>query len=247
MTTLAMLYSAYFDPLWWMLLGPCMALAAWAQFKVKSTYHMASQMPTVAGTSGAEAARIILDQEGLHNVPIEEHEGFLSDHYDPRVKVVRLSPGNYHGRSMAAVGIAAHEVGHAIQDARRYAPLVIRNTIVPLASVGSWLSMVLIMVGVMLMAATRSPELRYVVYAGVVFYAIVVVFQMVNLPVEFDASRRAKLALADTGIVTQAEMAPVRQVLSAAAMTYVAATLTAAVQLIYLLIRLGIIGGQRRQ
>ena len=233
-----------FDPLMLLILAPAMLLAMWAQFKVKSAYQRASEIPNSRGASGAQAARAILDANGLQNVGVEPHEGWLSDHYDPRHKVLRLSPGVYQDRSLAAVGIAAHEAGHAIQDATDYGPLVIRNGLVPLASTGSWLSVVLIMLGFML-AAGETLLGTSVLYAGIGLFAVTVLFQLVNLPVEFDASSRAKTVLVDMGIIRTDELPMVRKVLSAAALTYVAATLIALLQLLYFLWRAGLLGGRR--
>jgi Zn-dependent membrane protease YugP len=233
----------YFDPMYLLFIAPAALLALWAQFRVKSTYAHASREPSRRGLSGAEAARRILDTNGLHHVNIECVQGFLSDHYDPRHEVLRLSPDVYEGRNLAAVGIAAHEAGHAIQKARHYAPLTIRNGLVPLAATGGQISMLLIMIGFVLMYASRMG--MTVLLAGIALFAVTVVFQIVNLPVEFDASRRAKLALVEGGIVSPDELEPVNRVLSAAALTYVAATLTAVMQLLYFLWRAGLLGGRR--
>ena len=232
------------DPLWWAVITPAMLLAIWAQWKVKSAYHKASEIPNSRGISGAQAARAILDANGLRSVGVELHQGWLSDHYDPRHKVLRLSPGVYEGRHLAAVGIAAHEAGHAIQDARRYGPLVIRNAMVPIASIGSNLAFILIFIGFMLVSA--EPMLgKFAVYGGIALFAATVLFQIVNLPVEFDASSRAKTVLVDVGIIRSDELPAVRKVLTAAAMTYVAATLTAVLQLLYFMYRAGLLGGRR--
>lgn len=234
----------FFDPIYLLFIAPAALLALWAQFRVKSTYAHAGQMPSRRGLSGADAARTILDSNGLQHVNIECVQGFLSDHYDPRHEVLRLSPDVFDGHSLAAVGIAAHEAGHAIQKARHYGPLAIRNGLVPLAATGGQISMLLIMVGFGLMYAAGGMG-RGVLLAGIALFAVTVIFQIVNLPVEFDASRRAKLALVESGIISQDELPPVRQVLSAAALTYVAATLAAIMQLIYFLWRAGLLGGRR--
>ena len=236
----------FFDPLYLIIIAPAILLALWAQYKVHHTYNQAKQIPTRTGISGAEAARHLLDVHGLRNVTIEMAQGFLSDHYDPRHKVLRLSPENYQGHSLAAVGIAAHEAGHAIQDVQRYAPLVVRNGLVPMAMAGGQLTMILLLVGTVLMVM-GSPLGWWAAVAGVALFGVTVVFQLVNLPVEFDASRRAKMALVQYGIVSEQEMEPVRKVLSAAALTYVAATLTAVLQLLYWLLRLGLLGGGQEE
>ena len=230
-----------FDPMYFILLAPALLLAMWAQFRVKSAYRKASEIPARAGITGAQAAMEVLRRGGVTGVGIERAQGFLSDHYDPRHKVLRLSPDVYSGRSLAAMGIAAHEAGHAIQDQSRYAPLVIRNAVVPLAGFGSNLAMILFMVGLVLSAAARgaggSSLGPMLLWGGVILYSTVVFFQLVNLPVEFNASSRAKDILMESGLVTANEAPAVRKVLSAAALTYVAATLTAILTLIYLLIR----------
>lgn len=215
-----------FEYLLWV--APAMILAFWAQMRVKSTYHAALQEP--APLSGAGAARHILDSAGLHSVGIEQVPGKLSDHYDPRHKVLRLSPEVYQGRNLAAVGIAAHEAGHALQDAHQYAPLVVRNIAVPAANFGSNAAFILFFIGLM-------AQLQPLVLAGIVLFGAVVVFQLVNLPVEFNASTRAKQQLVSLGIIDEQGLIQVRRVLNAAALTYVAATLQAILTLLYLISR----------
>jgi len=219
------------DPLYLIMIAPAMILAIWAQTRVHSAYSKASRMRTRSGMSGAEAAYRILQNFGLqHDVGIEMSQGMLSDHYDPRRKVLRLSPDVYQGRSLAAVGIAAHEVGHAIQDARQYAPLSIRNAIVPLAGFGSNSAFILFFVGLFF-------QLPILMQAAIFVFGAVVAFQLINLPVEFNASARAKALLPSLGIISEDERQPVARVLNAAAMTYVAATLTAVVTLLYFILR----------
>ncbi|MBN2477350.1 MAG: zinc metallopeptidase [Pirellulales bacterium] len=213
-----------FDPLFWMLVGPPLVLGLIAQLWVKSAY--ASAQRYAAPLSGAAAARHILNSAGLQNVDIEQVPGRLSDHYDPRHKVLRLSPQVYQSRTLAAVGIAAHEAGHAIQDARSYAPLVVRNLAVPAAGFGSGAGMWMLFFGLILGYAPLA-------WVGIALFACFVFFQVVNLPVEFNASSRAKAQLAELGIVNDQEMKHVSAVLSAAAMTYVAATLQAILTLLY--------------
>jgi uncharacterized protein len=209
-------------------IGPALLLGIWAQMMVKSTYARAQRVE--APLSGAAAARHILDSAGLKGVNVEVTPGRLSDHYDPRQKVLRLSQEVYQGRSMAAVGIAAHEAGHAIQDARGYAPLVIRNLAVPAAGFGSSIGMIMAMIGIF---ASLPPLL----WLGIILFSAMVFFQIVNLPVEFNASARAKAQLVDLGIVNAQEMSYVNKVLNAAALTYVAATLQAIMTLLYLISR----------
>jgi Zn-dependent membrane protease YugP len=223
------------DIWYWIILSPAVLLGLWAQLRVQSAFAEAQQV--AAPLSGAAAARYVLDSAGLQNVAIEPIEGFLSDHYDPRHKVLRLSPHVYQDNSMAAVGVAAHEAGHALQDARNYAPLAIRNAAVPVASFGGGISWILIFIG-----AIISPTL---VWAGILLFGGVVFFQLVNLPVEFDASRRAKAQLESLGIVPISQQQYVRSVLNAAAWTYVAGTLQAVLTLLYFIIRFGGVGSSR--
>lgn len=217
-----------FDPLYLLFIAPAFLLALWAQARVKLTFAAADQV--AAPLSGAAAARHILDSAGLRDVEIEQIPGHLSDHYDPRQKVLRLSPGVYQKRSLAAVGIAAHEAGHALQHAKGYAPLAIRNAAVPAASFGSNAGIMLALFGMLL----NIPPL---LLAGILLFSCVVFFQLVNLPVEFNASNRAKAQLAELGIVSADQMIYVRRVLNAAAWTYVAGTLQAIMVLLYYVMR----------
>lgn len=219
-----------FDPLYFLILAPAMLLAFWAQARVRSAYAHGMQEPS--RYTGAQAARAILNQAGLTDIPIEETPGELSDHYDPANRVVRLSSNVYHTASLAAVGIAAHEVGHAIQHAHHYGPLALRNFAVPAAMWAPNLSLILIFVGALL----ANPGL---IWLGILIFGAVVVFQLVNLPVEFDASRRAKQLLPELGLVDQHGGRVVANVLNAAAWTYVAATLQALLTLVYYAVRFG--------
>ena len=225
----------FFNPMYLLFVSPAIILMIWAQARVKSSYHRAMQIP--APLSGAAAARHILDQAGCQDVAIEEVGGKLSDHYDPRAKVLRLSHEVYQSRSMAAVGIAAHEAGHAMQDAQHYAPLVIRNFAVPAAQFGPTASMVLFFGGLLF-------SLPLLMWLGVICYAGVLFFQVVNLPVEFDASNRAKAVLADLNIVDRDGAIAVRDVLNAAGWTYVAATLQTLLTVLYYVMML--MSGSRR-
>lgn len=218
----------FFDPVYFLFLAPAFLLAMWAQMRVRSAYAAAQQIP--APMTGAEAARRVLDSGGLYNVEIEPVPGELSDHYDPRDKVLRLSSGVYGSRSMAAVGIAAHEAGHALQDSRHYAPLVVRNLAVPAANFGSGFSFTLLFLGLIM----HAPA---IVWAGILLFGCVVFFQLVNLPVEFDASSRAKDELMSLGIINADGLVHVRSVLNAAAWTYVAATLQSVLTLLYYIMR----------
>lgn len=223
-----------FDPMYFVFLAPAILLMLWAQGRVKSSFAKGMQVP--APLSGAAAARHILDVAGCQDVDIEMAQGFLSDHYDPRHKVLRLSPDVYNSRSAAAVGIAAHEAGHALQDAQRYAPLVIRNAAVPAAQYGPTAFFILLIAGFIL----GMPEL---ILLGIIAYAGLLVFQVVNLPVEFDASNRAKRVLAELNIVDEQGALAVRDVLNAAGWTYVAATLQTLLTLLYYIMRFT--GGSR--
>jgi len=225
----------FFDPYYLLFMVPGVLLGLWAQAKVSSAFSHGRQIAPRSRMSGAEAAAQILRNHGLDDVGIEESHGFLSDHYDPRERVLRLSPDVYHGRSLASVGVAAHEAGHALQQALHYAPLKIRNSIVPLASVGGNLVWILLIAGVLMQSFGM-------ITAGIALFSTVVLFQIVNLPVEFNASSRARAALLSSGVVTQEEDPIVGKVLNAAAMTYVAATITAVLQLLYFILRYGSMG-----
>ncbi|RPF55781.1 hypothetical protein EDC24_0665 [Aquisalibacillus elongatus] len=199
-------------------------LPLWAQSKVKNTYKKYMKVPSSSGMPGADVARRILQENGIYDVRVEETKGFLSDHYDPRKKVVRLSSHNYHEPSKAAAAIAAHEVGHAIQDAEDYAFLRFRHSLVPLANLGSNFSFFLIIAGILL----TIPGLLGV---GIVFMAFAVLFQLVTLPVEFNASNRAMDQLVSTGVIANNEHGETKKVLNAAALTYVAAAVVALMEL----------------
>ncbi len=224
----------WFDPLLMIATAPAVLLMLFAQFRIKSAY--ASGMQIDARLTGAAAARHILDRAGLHDVGIEETHGHLSDHYDPSHRVLRLSSEVYHTRTATAVGIAAHEAGHAIQHGTGYLPLIVRNAAVPAAQFGPWAFMILIALG----AIMSSPKL---ILIGIACYGGLVFFQLVNLPVEFDASNRAKVLLSEYGIVDGNGAAAVRSVLNAAGWTYVAATLETLLTLLYYLWRF--FGSQR--
>jgi uncharacterized protein len=226
----------FWDPMYFVYVAPAFLLGLWAQMKIRSSYAQAQEMP--APLSGAAAARHILDSAGLMNVAIEEIPGELTDHYDPRDKVLRLSSEVYESRTLAAVGIAAHESGHALQDAMAYAPLAIRNVAVPMASLGSGIGMTLFIIGFMLSGIHIFMLGRLLIFLGIALYGAVVFFQIVNLPVEFNASSRAKVQLVQLGIIDQEGLKYVNKVLSAAALTYVAATLQAIMTLLYLLSKL---------
>jgi Zn-dependent membrane protease YugP len=215
--------------------APAIILMMWAQFRIRSAYARGMQVP--ASLTGAAAAQHILDSEGLDNVAIEMTEGVMSDHYDPSQKVLRLSRDVYSSRTATAVGIAAHEAGHALQDARNYGPMAIRNIAVPAAQFGSGFGMILLTLGYF-MASKPLLLIGIVLFSGVVF------FQLVNLPVEIDASNRAKAVLTQLGIVDADGAGAVRSVLNAAAWTYVAGTLESVLTLLYYVSL--VTGGSRR-
>lgn len=237
----------FFDPMYFIIVGPALLLALWAQFKVKSTYARAMQVPAASGLTGAETAQMLLQSYGIRDVGIEQSHGMLSDHYDPKAKMLRLSADVYHGRSVASLGIAAHEAGHAIQDATNYMPLRFRNGIVGIAMVGGQLSWLLIILGFVLGAAGTLLGKGFLI-AGIILFGVTVIFQLINLPVEFDASKRAKDLLRSAGIVREgAEYNTMRKVLSAAALTYVAATVSAALTLVYYILQSGLLGGHSNE
>jgi Zn-dependent membrane protease YugP len=214
----------YFDPLYMIAIAPAMLLGAWAQWRVQSSYAAASGEP--APLTGAAAARHILDSAGATDVEIESVPGTLTDHYDPRDKILRLSQGVFGSRSLAAVGIAAHEAGHALQDYQGYSLMAVRNAAVGAANFGSGLGLMVFMIGF-------AIALKPLAWLGIALFGATVFFQLVNLPVEIDASNRAKAQLVDLGIVPSGSMGAVNNVLNAAAWTYVAATLQSVLTLLY--------------
>jgi Zn-dependent membrane protease YugP len=223
----------YFDPVH-MLIGVVgVVLSLWAQAKVKGAYAKWSQVPARSGLTGADVARKMMQDEAIYDVQLECIEGQMTDHYDPKGKIVNLSHDVYYGHSIAALGIAAHEVGHVIQHARGYAPMQLRNVIYPVSALGSNLGMILIMAGLFLSVAFNASGMIVLAKAGIWLFAAAVAFTLITLPVEFDASRRAKLALAHGGVLDTEEMYGVRKVLGAAAMTYVAAAAVAVMELLY--------------
>ena len=225
----------FYDPTLILVL-PALLLAMYAQFKVKSTFSRYLQERSQAGLTGAQVAREILNANGLHNVSVERIGGQLTDHYDPRSGTVRLSSHVYDGTSVAAVGVAAHEVGHAVQHSRGYVPLGLRTSLFPVASIGSQMAFPLFMLGFLF-----SVDMLMLV--GIWFFIAALGFQLITLPVEFNASKRALAALQSGGYLSKAEVPKAKAVLSAAALTYVAAVAVAASQLIRLLF----LRGQRRR
>lgn len=226
-----------YDPLYLILTGIGLVLTLWAQARVKMAFTRYQNVGVRTGLTGAQAAARVCRAGGAHDVTIERHQGFLSDHYDPRSRTLRLSPDVHDGRSISSIAVAAHEAGHAIQHVEEYPALALRSNLVPVANIGNRLWFLPFFIG-MLLAGGGGAIGPLFMKIGIVMFAAVVLFQIVTLPVEFDASRRAKAVLAETGIVTtQEEAKGVERVLSAAAMTYVAAAAAAVLQLIYLILR----------
>jgi Zn-dependent membrane protease YugP len=225
-----------FDPLWLLFAIPGLLLGLYAQFKLSSTYNKYMRVPVESGLSGAQAAREILDRAGLTDVPVAEVPGHLTDHYDPRKRALFLSSANFNERSVAAVGVAAHETGHALQHQAAYAPLNLRMKMVPLTQFASTAYSLIFLFGMVLAYAGRisGPLFHNVIWLAIGLFAVVTVFQIITLPVEFDASRRAKEQLFRLGIVRPDESAAISKVLGAAAMTYVASMISAVMQLLYL-------------
>lgn len=219
----------FYDSYYLMLVVPAIIISLFAQMKVKSTYAKYSQVLSRNGRTAAEITRKILDMNGLQNVRIEQVSGSLSDHYDPRTNVIRLSDTVRSDVSVASIGVAAHEAGHAVQYAVGYGPIKARNAFLPVANIGSKLSLPLILLGIIM---SFDP----LVSIGILLFSFVLVFQLITLPVEFDASRRALKTLSDNGILQGEEVVGAKKVLSAAAMTYVAAVLVSAMQLLRLVL-----------
>ena len=226
------MFFYYFDRYYWILIVPAMIFALWAQSRVSSTYGKYSRVMSARGMTAADVCRKILDENGLYHIRIERVAGNLTDHYDPRAGVIRLSDSVFNSASVASIGVAAHEVGHAIQHATDYAPLTLRNAIIPVTNLGSWLSIPLIIAGLLFSA-------QPLVQIGILAFSLMVVFQLVTLPVEFNASNRAIRTLAADGYLDRDELAGAKSVLGAAAMTYVAALITAVAQLLRLILLFG--------
>ena len=228
------------DPLYLLFSVPALLLSMLASFFVKSTFNKYSKVTSSSGLTGAQAADIMLKASGVTNVKIEHVNGFLSDHYDPSVNTLRLSDAVYGSNSLSALGVACHEAGHALQKANNYAPMGLRTLLVLPANLGSKFSYVLILGG----AAMQQP---FLIKAGIILFTAPVAFSVVTLPVEWDASARAKKALVTAGILQPAEREHAGSVLNAAFMTYVAGAVSSLATLLYYLIRAGVIGGGRRR
>ena len=224
----------YFDWTYLFLVLPAMIFAMIASAGVNSTFAKYSKQYSSRGVTGAQAARLVLDKNGLQNIPIEQISGKLTDHYDPRANVIRLSSEVYNGTSTASIGVACHEVGHAIQHATGYTPIKVRSAIVPITNIGSKLAVPLIIIGILL--STLSEFFVWMAYIGIIAFSLTVIFQLVTLPTEFNASSRALATIRENGILTAEELKGSKKVLNAAAMTYVAALAVAVAQLLRFII-----------
>jgi len=227
-----------FDPMYFFFIAPAFIFSLWASWRTKSNFKKYSKVPVSSGLSGAEAAARLLEGAGIRDVTITRSRGMLSDHYNPVNKSLALSDGVYDSRSLAAVGIAAHESGHAIQHARHYGPLKLRSLLVPTAGIGSNIGYFVMLIGLFMSS-------QNMVLVGAALFSAVLLFQLVTLPVEFDASNRAKALVVEQGIVGVDERRGMDKVLNAAAMTYVAAVASSLATLLYFLVRSGLLGGRR--
>ena len=227
----------FFDPLYLMLMVPSLVISLWASWKTKSAFKKYSRVRSGRGLTGEQAARQLLNHAGIGDVKIVQTSGMLSDHYNPVNKTLALSENVYGSSSVAAIGVACHEAGHAIQHASRYGPLWLRSTLVPTANIGS-------SVGYLVMFAGLLLASQGIVLLGALLFSVVLLFQIVTLPVEFDASSRAKRLAVEQGIVTAQERRGIERVLNAAALTYVAAAVSTLLTLLYFLLRAGLLGGR---
>ena len=228
----------FFDPTYLLFILPGLLLSMWASFRVKSAFNKYSEVRSFRGLTGAQAAAEMLSRAGIQGVQVLESHGFLSDHYNPLNRTLNLSENVYHSNSIAAVGVATHEAGHAIQHARNYGPLWLRSVLVPTANIGSSIGYIVMVLGLM-MSSTNM------VLLGAVLFSAVLLFQVVTLPVEFNASARAKKLVVEYGIISPTEREGVDKVLNAAALTYVAAAVSTLLTLLYFLMRAGLLGGRR--
>lgn len=230
-------YYYGFDWTYIVLVLPCLILSLWASAKVNSTFKKYSQQRTLRGLTAQEAAMRVLSANGVSGVRIERVSGNLTDHYDPRANVIRLSDSVYDNTSTAAIGVACHEAGHAVQYAQDYAPIKLRAAIIPVTNIGSKLAIPLILLGILFSGLGQFSDT--IIYVGIACFGLSVVFQFATLPVEFNASHRALQTIESTGILTEEEQKGARKTLTAAAMTYVAATATALAQLLRLIVLFG--------
>lgn len=226
-----------FDPVYFLFIGPALLLSLWASWRTKSAFNKYQRVRTMRGLTGAQAAQILLDRAGIQDVKIVPTHGTLTDHYNPVTKTLALSEPVYGSSSVAAVGVACHEAGHAIQHARAYKPLWLRSALVPTANIGSSIGYIVMAIGLFI-----SPKM---VLFGALLFSAVLLFQIITLPVEYDASARAKRLAFEHGIVLEQERAGMSKVLNAAALTYVAAAVSTLMTLLYFLLRSGLLGGRR--
>ena len=231
----------YFDPLYLVLALPAMLLGLWAQARVRGSFKKYSGVPTGTGINGAQAARKMLDANGLQHVAVERVGGFLSDHYDPGGKVLRLSADVYGGANLAGLGVAAHEAGHALQDQTSYAALRMRSALVPAVKIGGWVGPIIFFAGLFMSTAFGET----IAWLGLLIFGLTALFALVTLPVEFNATARAKRLCVETGIIDADERTGMDRVLNAAALTYVAAFVSSLLTLLYYLYRAGLLGGRR--
>jgi len=229
-----------FDPLYLLMIAPALLLALIAQLVVKFTFSKYSKIASYSGMTGAQAAQRMLQSNGIYNVTVEKTEGFLSDHYDPSKKVLRLSPDVYSSNSLAAIGVACHEAGHALQDAQGYLPLVVRSTLVPVTQFSSQFAYLVFFLGFIL-------SFKPLILVGVGMFACAFVFAVITLPVEWDASARAKAHIVNAGIVSPQQASAAGSVLNAAFLTYLAGAVAALMTLIYYLMKAGLLGDNRRR
>lgn len=229
-----------FDPRFLLMIAPALLLAVIAQLLVKFTFNKYSKIRSYSGMTGAQAAERMMRSNGIYDVQVEETSGFLSDHYDPSKKVLRLSPDVYRSNSLAAVGIACHEAGHAMQHAQGYFPLVVRTTLVPVTMISSQFAYIVFFIGL-------AMQLKPVLFVGVGMFACAFIFAIITLPVEWDASARAKQHMLTAGIVSPTQERDAGKVLNAAFLTYLAGAVAALMTLLYYLMRAGLLGDNRRR
>lgn len=230
------MFWGFFDPLYFVFLAPGLALSLYATFRTKSTFSKYAKVGSRSGLTGAQAAQLMLNKHGVSGVRIERSGGFLTDHYDPREKALRLSDDVYSSQSLSAIGVACHEAGHAMQDAHGYAMLNLRTALVPATNFSSTFAYIVMIAGFFL-------QMAGLILIGVGLFTVGVVFSLVTLPVEWDASRRARIAIDEAGMLSPEESRHASKVLNAAFLTYVAAAVTSLLTLIYYLFRLGVLGG----
>ena len=235
----------YFDPMYLLFIAPALLLSLWASFRTRSAFNKYSRVKTLSGLNGSQAAARLLRNAGITDVEIVSTRGMLTDHYNPATKKLALSEAVYGTPSIAAVGVACHEAGHAIQHAQGYKPLWLRSLLVPTANIGSTVGYLVMLVGLMLLSTSGGENGAGIVLFGAVLFSAVLAFQIVTLPVEFDASARAKRLAVETGVVLPAERQGMDRVLNAAALTYVAAAISTLMTLLYFLMRAGLLGGRR--